>query len=221
MGDIPVLFTAPTWGGIEHSAVAPSGLTRDKRDQFLREARQQFQTQMGQRTSRNVRAAKSMNEDWGFGAETVSRFADAMKEARNQAPPAERWKLTKLQRHDEMARGALVMYEVMAALLPKYGRHPKRVSLPCHEAQAEVEITSGGAVIDGGANGVLISEETAERKGLLDKVDKTTAVTLSQADKARKLETYGVVQGSVSYKMMSLHGIARRSQIHTKTVFWP
>ena len=105
-----------------------------------------------------------------------------------------------------MARGALVMYEVMAALLPKYGRHPKRVSLSCQEAQAKVEITSGGAVIDGGANGVLISEETAERKGLLDKVDKTTAVTLSQADKARKLETYGVVQGGVSYKMMSLHG---------------
>ena len=68
------------------------------------------------------------------------------------------------------------MYEVMAALLPKYGRHPKRVSLPCREAQAEVEITSGGAVIDGGANGVLISKATAERKGLLDKVDKTTAV---------------------------------------------
>ena len=209
MGDIPVLFTAPTWGGIEHSAVAPSGLTRDKRDQFLREARHQFQTQMGQRTSRKysyVQHNLPMGEDWGFGAETVSRFADAMKEARNQAPPAERWKLTNYQRHDEMARGALVMYEVMAALLPKYGRHPKRVSLPCQEAQAEVEITSGGAVVDGGANGVLISEATAERKGLLDRVDRTTAVTLGQADKSRKMKTYGVVQGGVSYQMMSLHG---------------
>ena len=28
MGDIPVLFTAPTWGGIEHVAAAPSGLGR-------------------------------------------------------------------------------------------------------------------------------------------------------------------------------------------------
>ena len=129
-----------------------------------------------------------------------------MKEAREQAPKAERWKLTKEQSHIEMARGALVMYEVMASLLPKYGRHPKRVSKSCQEAQAKVEITSGGAVIDGGANGVLISEETAERKGLLDKVDKTTAVTLSQAEKAKKMETYGVVQGGVSYKMMSKHG---------------
>ena len=105
-----------------------------------------------------------------------------------------------------MARGALVMYEVMASLLPKYGKHPKRVSKSCQEVQAKVEITSGGAVIDGGANGVLISEETAERKGLLDKVDKTTKVTLSQAEKAKKMETYGVVQGGVSYKMMSKHG---------------
>ena len=47
MGDIPVLFTAPMYGGIEHSALAPSGLTRGKRDQFLREARQQFQTSDG------------------------------------------------------------------------------------------------------------------------------------------------------------------------------
>ena len=53
---------------------------------------------------------------------------------------------------------------------------------------------------------MLISEETAERKGLLNKVDKTTRVTLSQAEKAKKLETYGVVQGGVSYKMMSKHG---------------
>jgi hypothetical protein len=153
MGDIPVLFTAPTWGGIEHVAAAPSGLGRTKRNHFLREARLQFQTQMSQRTISNVRAARSANGDsqLGFGAETVGRFADAMKEAREQAPKAERWKLTKEQSHNEMARGALVMYEVMAALLPKYGRHPKRVSLSCQEAQAKVEITSGGAVIDGGA----------------------------------------------------------------------
>jgi hypothetical protein len=98
------------------------------------------------------------------------------------------------------------MYEVMSLLLPKYGKHPKRVSKSCQEVQADVGITSGGAIIDGGANGVLISPQTAERKGLLDKVDKTTKVTLSQAEKAKKMETYGVVQGGVSYKMMSKHG---------------
>ena len=75
----------------------------------------------------------------------------------------------------------------------------------CQEAQAKVEITSGGAVIDGGVNSVLISEETAEHKGLLDKVNKMTKVTLSQAKKAKKMETYSVAQGSISYKMMSKH----------------
>ena len=69
-----------------------------------------------------------------------------------------------------------------------------------------MDIASGSAVIDGGANGVLISPQTAERKGLLDKVDRTTKVALSQAEKAKKMETYGVVQGGVSYKMMSKHG---------------
>ena len=72
MGDIPVLFTAPTWGGIEHVAAAPSGLGRSKRNQFLREARQQFQTQMGQRTSRNVRAAKSMKVRTGVSVQRLS-----------------------------------------------------------------------------------------------------------------------------------------------------
>ncbi len=61
---------------------------------------------------------------------------------------------------------------------------------------------------------MLISEETAERKGLLDKVDKTTKVTRRQAEKAKKMETYGVVQGGVSYKMMSKHG-------RLVTVTWP
>ena len=51
----------------------------------------------------------TISHSWGFGAETVGRFADAMKEARDQAPKAERWKLTKDQSHIEMARGALGM----------------------------------------------------------------------------------------------------------------
>ena len=51
MGNIPVLFTAPTWGGIEHVAAAPSGLGRQKRNQFLNEARQRFQAQMSKHTT--------------------------------------------------------------------------------------------------------------------------------------------------------------------------
>ena len=105
-----------------------------------------------------------------------------------------------------MAHGALIMYKVMASLLLKYGKHPKWVSKLCQGVQADVGITSGSTVIDSGANSVLISLETVEHKGLLDKVDKMTKVTLSQAEKAKKMETYSIIQGSVSYKMMSKHG---------------
>ena len=103
------------------------------------------------------------------------------------------------------------MYEVMTTLLPKYGKHPKRDSELCREDQADVDVeldvvTSGGAVIDGGANGVVISPQTAERKGLLEKVDRTTKVSLNQAEKEKKMETYGVVQGGVTYQMLSKHG---------------
>ena len=46
----------------------------------------------------------------------------------------------------------------------------------------------------------------AERKGLLKKVDRTKRVSLDQAEKEKKMETYGVVQGGVTYQMLSKHG---------------
>ena len=203
MGDIPVLFTGPKRDGIEHVAAAPSGLSRQRRKEFLQEASRRFETQMSK---------WSASDSWLDQNEwSVKQFAAAMKEARGQAPPDERWKLSSGQNHNEMARGALVMYKVMATLLPKYGKHPKRDSGLCREDQADVDVeldvvTSGGAVIDGGANGVVISPQTAERKGLLEKVDRTTKVALSQAEKEKKMETYGVVRGGVTYKTHSKHG---------------
>ena len=121
--------------GIEHVAAAPSRLGKQQRQAFLNEARQWFQMQMSKCTASN---------SWGFSAETVGRFTDAMKEAREQAPKAERWKLAKDQSHIEMARGALVMYEVMASLLPKYGKHPTRVGKSCQEVQAKLRPNLAG-----------------------------------------------------------------------------
>ena len=40
---------------------------------------------------------RTASNSWGFSAETVGRFSDAMKEARDQAPKAERWKLAKIK----------------------------------------------------------------------------------------------------------------------------
>ena len=81
----------------------------------------------------------------------------------------------------------------------------------CQEEEVDVDIGSekdkpSVAVIDGGANGVVISQETAERNGLMKKVDRTRRVSLDQAEKEKKLETYGVVQGGVTYQMLSIHG---------------
>jgi len=203
MGDILVLFIGLKRDSIEHVAAAPSGLSRQQRKEFLQEASRRFETQMSKCSALNNWMDQN---EW-----SVKRFAAAMKEAREQAPLDERWKLGSGQSHQEMARGALVMYEVMTTLLPKYGKHPKRDSELCREDQADVDVeldvvTSGGAVIDGGANGVVISPQTAERKGLLEKVDRTTKVSLSQAEKEKKMETYGVIQGGVTYKMLSKHG---------------
>ena len=72
MGNILVLFTAPTWGSIKHVAAALSRLGKQKQNQFLNEAHQHFQAQMSKCTISN---------SWGFSAETVRQFTDVMKEA--------------------------------------------------------------------------------------------------------------------------------------------
>jgi hypothetical protein len=94
----------------------------------------------------------------------------------------------------------------MSSLLPKFGQHPTRDSKLYREVHGNVGDTSVGAIIDSGANGVLISVPTAKRKGLLSKIDMSQKVTLSQAEEKQKIETYGVVRGGVSYQMMSKHG---------------
>ena len=163
---------------MEYVAAAPSSLSKQRRKAFLKEASKRFQAQMVKQTA---------SQSWGHSEEAVKRFVEAMQEARAQAPKEERWKLNKSHSHKEMAQAALVMYEVMQGLLPKFERHPKRDNESYRKVHGDVGNTSVGAIIEGGANGVLISEQTAKRKGLLDKVDKTKKVTLSQAEREKKM----------------------------------
>ena len=184
MGTILVLFTVLTWDSIKHVAAAPSGLSKQQRKAFLREASHQFQAQMGKR------AALS---NWGHSDEVTKHFAEAMKEVRDQALKEEHWKLNKDQNHKEMAHRALVMYKVMSKLLLKYGKHLKQDHESCQRVHEDVGNMSGFAVIDSGANSTLISPQTVKHKGLLDKVNKPKRVTLSQAEKDKRMEMYSVI----------------------------
>ena len=47
---------------------------------------------------------------------------------------------------------------------------------------------------------------TAKHKNLLDQINRLQRVTLGQAEKKQKIETYGAVRGRVSYEMRTLHG---------------
>ena len=129
-----------------------------------------------------------------------------MQAAREKVPKAERWKLTKNHSHIEMAHAALVAYEVMQGLLPKFGKHPKRDGKSNKELFGKISDKPVSAIVDSGANGVLITPATAKRKGLLDKIDTSHKVSINQANADQKFETFGTLKGGVPFQMKSVHG---------------
>ena len=62
------------------------------------------------------------------------------------------------------------------------------------------------AIVDSGANGVLITPATAKRKGLLGLVDTSHKVSINQANADQKFETFGTLKGGVPFQMKSVHG---------------
>ena len=71
----------------------------------------------------------------------------------------------------EMAHAALVAYEVMSSMLPRFGKHPKRDGKSNKELYGDISSTPVSAIVDSRANRMLITPATAKRKGLLDQID--------------------------------------------------
>ena len=182
---------------MECVVTAPAGLNKQQRTDFLKEASKKFQAQMVKKTA---------SQKWGHSKEDTKRFAAAMQQARDQVPKEERWKLNKHHSHNEMAHAALVAYEVMSSMLPRFGKHPKRDGKSSKELYGDIGNTPVSAIVDSGANGVLITPATAKRKGLLDQIDSLHKVSINQANADQKFETFGTLKGGVPYQMKSVHG---------------
>ena len=179
------------------SVLAPKGLKGQRRTSFLDAATKQFRAQMGKKTT---------SGNWGHSEEAVKRFAAAMQEARDRAPEEERWNLNKNRSHGDMAHAALVVYDIMCDLLPKYGRHRTRDDKLYQDVHSGIGNKPVSAIVDTGANGVLVTLSMVQRKGLLGQIDSPHKVAISQANAAQKFQTYGVLKGGVLYQMMSAHG---------------
>ena len=85
MGDIPVLLIEPNCtdtDGMKCVVIAPSGLSKQNRKEFLNDAVEKFQSQMAKRT---------VSQEWNHSKENTERFAAAMQEARVKAAKEERW----------------------------------------------------------------------------------------------------------------------------------
>ena len=100
---------------------------------------------------------KAALKNWGHSDAAVKRFAAAMQEVRDNAPEEEHWKLTKNHSHVEMAHAVLVVYGIMANLLPKFGQHPMHDGKSNKELHSDISNTPVSAIIDSRANGVLIT----------------------------------------------------------------
>jgi hypothetical protein len=82
MGTIPVLLTAPTWDGIKYVAAAPSGLSKQRRNSFLKEASRRFQAQMIKHTASNNWAILRRNEG-GARSGTKGRTLEAQQRSKS------------------------------------------------------------------------------------------------------------------------------------------
>jgi hypothetical protein len=107
-----------------------------------------------------------------------------------------------------MAHAALVVYDIMSNLLPKFGRHPTRDGKSNKEVYGDISSTPVSAIVDSGANGVLITLSTVKQKGLLGQIDSSHKVMINQANAEQKFDTFGILKGSVPYQMMTIHGQA-------------
>ena len=105
---------------------------------------------------------KAASQKWGHSDAAVKRFSAAMQQARDRAPEDERWELGADLSHEDMAHAALVAYDIMASLLPRYGRHPTRDVKLYQEVHGDISNKPTTAVVDTGANGVLVSMRTAQ-----------------------------------------------------------
>ena len=82
-------------------------------------------------------------------------------------PKDERWAIDR-NVHEDMAHAALVVFGIMANLLPRFGQCLTRDGKLYWEVHGDASVS---AIVDSGADGVLISVHTAKRKGLLSKID--------------------------------------------------
>ena len=98
-----------------------------------------------------------------------------------------------------MAHAALVVYDTMSNLLPKFGWHPMCDGKSNKEVYGDISNTPVSAIVDSGANGVLITLSTVKRKGLLDKIDSSHKVTINQANAEQKFDTFGILKGGIPY----------------------
>ena len=83
-----------------------------------------------------------------------------------------------------MAHIALVVYEIMCGLLPMYGRHPMRDDKLYQDVHSGISNKPVSAIMDTGANSVLVTLSTVQRKGLLGQIDSSHKVAISQASAA-------------------------------------
>jgi hypothetical protein len=155
MGTDPVMLIDPAGEGTDAmrcSFLAPNELKGSSRTAFVDEAARLFRKQM---------KGKSKSKKWGHSLDAVRRFSAAMQEALDRVPEAKRWEIGKIS-HEDMARAALVAYDFMIRLLPKFGQHPTRDDKLYLEVHGDVSAKSVSAIVDSRANGVLISVPTAK-----------------------------------------------------------
>ena len=113
---------------------------------------------------------KSTSKKWGHSEDAVRQFSAAMQEALDCVAEDECWEIGKSS-HEDMVHTALVAYDCMIHLLPKFGQHLTRDDKLYLEVHGDIGTASVSTIMDSRVNSVLISVLTAKRKGLLSKID--------------------------------------------------
>ena len=161
MGTVPVMLIEPAGEGTDAmrcSFLAPNELKGSSRTAFVEEAMRLFRKQM---------KGKSTSKKWGHSVDAVRRFSAAMQEALDRAPEGERWETGKSS-HEDMARAALVAYDFMIHLLPKFGQHPKRDDKLYLEVHGDVSAKAVSAIVDSGGERRAHQCTDGEAKGLAE-----------------------------------------------------
>ena len=77
-------------------------------------------------------------------------------------PEEECWNLNKNRSHEHMAHTALVVYDIMCDLLPKYGRHLMCDNKLYQDVHSGISNKPVSAIVDTRANGVLVTLSTVQ-----------------------------------------------------------